>query len=76
MIDLFGLSEKLDALVPAFIAKVPYDVIDRQPLRYRRTAADQFVLYSVGWNETDDGGQIALIHDKPPRPDFDQGDWV
>ena len=32
------LPEKLDALVPAFIAKVPHDVIDSQPLRYRRTA--------------------------------------
>jgi len=70
------LPEKLDALVPAFIAKVPHDVIDGQPLRYRRTAADQFVLYSVGWDETDDGGQIVLPHDKSSRPDFDKGDWV
>jgi len=70
------LPEKLDALVPAYLAKVPHDVIDGQPLRYRRTAVDQFVLYSVGWNETDDGGQIALTNDKPPHPDFDKGDWV
>ena len=70
------LPEKLEVLVPEFIAKVPHDVIDGQPLRYRRTAADQFVLYSVGWNEVDDSGQIALTSDQPPRPDFDKGDWV
>ena len=71
------LPEKLDALVPAFIAKVPHDVIDGQPLRYRRTAPDQFVLYSVGWNETDDGGQLVMAKSgNPPRPDPDKGDWV
>lgn len=72
-----AVPERLDALVPAFIAKVPHDVIDGQPLRYRRTAADQFVLYSVGWNETDDGGQIVMAEGNyPPRPDPDKGDWV
>ena len=39
---------------PKFIAKVPHDVIDGQPIRYHRTAADQFLLYSVGWNQIDD----------------------
>ena len=37
-------------------------------------AASQFVLYSVGWNETDDGGTIALT--KGGSVDFNQGDWV
>jgi len=27
----------------------------------------------VGWNETDDGGQIAM---KGVSQDFDRGDWV
>ena len=67
----------LDALVPTFIAKVPHDVIDGQPLRYRRTAPDQFVLYSVGWNATDDGGKVVLVKGSQPlRPDPDAGDWV
>jgi hypothetical protein len=34
------------------------------------------VLYSVGWNETDDGGVVALTKGKPPAPDISQGDWV
>src|SRR5450759_825734 len=35
--------ESLDALAPQFIAKVPHDVIDGQPLKYRREANGQFV---------------------------------
>jgi hypothetical protein len=60
--------EKLDDLVPQFIAKLPHDVIGGQPLKYRRTADGQFVLYSIGWNETDDGGQFCSFP-------YDKGDW-
>jgi hypothetical protein len=75
--------ESLDALAPQFIAKVPHDVIGGQPLKYRREANGQFVLYSVGWNETDDGGTVVFKKGPAPgeeRPtaglDLDQGDWV
>ena len=77
--------ESLGTLVPQFIEKLPHDVIGgqpsqgsgsaSQPLHYRRTSDGKFMLYSVGWNETDDGGQ--------PSPsgengwiDFTKGDWV
>jgi hypothetical protein len=60
--------ETLDALVPQFIEKLPHDIIGGQPLHYRREASGKFLLYSVGWNETDDGG---VAGDKT-----DQGDWV
>jgi hypothetical protein len=67
--------ETLDALVPQFIEKLPHDIIGGQPLHYRRTGDGQFLLYSVGWNENDDGGQ-----ESPPNKnggtDFSQGDWV
>jgi hypothetical protein len=66
--------ETLDALAPQFIEKLPHDIINGQPLHYRRTDDGQFVLYSVGWNETDDGGQVALT--KSGRVDSDHGDWV
>lgn len=47
--------ESLDALVPDFLASVPLDPFDEQPLRYRR-AGDGFQVYSVGLNLNDDGG--------------------
>ena len=68
------LPEKLEALVPEFIAQLPHDVINGQPLRYRRVAADQFILYSIGWNNLDDGGQVALT--KTGALDLKNGDWV
>ena len=68
--------DSLDALAPQFIAKVPHDVIGGQPLKYRRTSDGQFVLYSVGWNETDDGGVVVLGKGKSPTMDVSQGDWV
>jgi hypothetical protein len=48
--------EALDALVPRFIEKIPRDLIGGQPLKYRREADGTFLLYSIGWNEKDDGG--------------------
>ncbi len=66
--------ETLDALAPKFLAKLPHDVINGQPLNYRRTDQGQFVLYSVGLNETDDGGTVALT--KSGNPDWKNGDWV
>jgi tetratricopeptide (TPR) repeat protein len=66
--------ESLDALAPQFIAQVPHDVIGGQPLKYRRTSDGQFVLYSVGWNETDNGG-VTFFNQKG-SPDNSQGDWV
>ena len=63
--------ETLDALTPQFISRPPNDVITGQPYKYRRTEDGQFILYSVGWNEKDDGGV-------PGKTLFDktQGDWV
>jgi hypothetical protein len=68
--------EILDALAPQFIEKIPHDIINGQPLHYRRTNDGQFVLYSVGWNERDDGGVVVLNKDKTPEVDRDEGDWV
>ena len=79
-----GYPETLSALTPQFMEKVPNDLINGQPLHYRRTEDTsiqsssapngKFVLYSVGWNEKDDGGVVGLT--KNGRMDFQQGDWV
>jgi hypothetical protein len=66
--------ENLDVLAPQFIAAVPPDVINGRPLHYHRTPDGSFLLYSVGWNEKDDGGVPGV------RPsgayDYRTGDWV
>ncbi len=77
--------EKLKVLVPKYLTNIPNDVIDGQPMRYRREAMDSFVIYSIGWNRKDDGG-IVKTTDYPrtvPRLGFTvyskdrtQGDWV
>lgn len=68
--------ETLDVLSPNFLAKLPHDVISGQPLKYRRTAEGQFVLYSVGWNATDEGGLVVLGKGSKPNVDWERGDWV
>ncbi len=69
--------ESLDAVASYFPDPLPHDVINGQPLHYRRTASDKFLLYSIGWNNRDDGGlppddrnfENYFSHDKG-------GDWV
>jgi len=74
--------DNLDQLIPSFLPKVPKDVIDGKPLKYRPESG-RFVLYSIGWNAKDDGGQY------PPkttgrnyelrgttRTEAEAGDWV
>jgi hypothetical protein len=48
----------LDALVPAELSAVPIDPFDGHPIRYRKLA-DGVVLYSIGQDGTDDGGNLA-----------------
>ena len=69
----------LDELVPVFMSAVPPDVIDGQPYRYRLQPGGNYLLYSIGWNEKDDGGQAVFSlppgtdeHDSPNK----HGDWV
>jgi len=48
----------LAALVPDFLPRLPIDYADRQPLRYCLTDGG-FLLYSIGADGKDDGGQCA-----------------
>ena len=68
--------DTLAALVPEFAAKLPHDLFDGQPLRYRRTPEGKYLLYSIGWNAKDDGGTPA--YSKEGKPEFGtvSGDWV
>jgi hypothetical protein len=54
----------LDSLVPEFVSSVPVDYMDGKPLKYRLNADKTFVLYSVGEDGKDDGGDTALVPGK------------
>ena len=68
----------LAELVPEFLASVPPDPIDRQPLRYRRLPdTGGFVLYSIGLDGRDD--EALIIDDRRDLfepPAHGTGDWV
>jgi hypothetical protein len=53
----------LEMLAPQCIDTVPQDVIGDQGLKYRQETSGRFLLYSVGWNETDEGGVTSLKQD-------------
>jgi hypothetical protein len=66
--------ETLDALVPGLIQQLPRDIINGAPLKYHRADDGGFLLYSVGWNETDDGGKDVCDTSKPES--LKEGDWA
>jgi hypothetical protein len=55
------LPNTLDELIPEFLKSIPTDYMDGQPLRYRRNGDGTFLLYSVGENGLDDGGNPAFL---------------
>jgi hypothetical protein len=59
--------EKLEALAPKYLAKVPQDRFSGKPLVYR-PADKGYLLYSVGVNGKDEGGRT--YSDMPPGDDL------
>ncbi|MDG2207026.1 MAG: hypothetical protein P8K78_03895 [Pirellulales bacterium] len=77
--------EKLDDLVPQFIASLPIDIFSEKPPIYRPDDDRAgYVLYSVGQNGVDDGGTDVLgwivdgeWRDEAHEPfDYDETDQV
>jgi hypothetical protein len=73
----------LDALVPAFLTRVPLDAQNpgTAPLNYQVEGTDHFILYSFGLNQVNDKGQIGSVREDPwsgpiPFVRLDEGDWV
>jgi hypothetical protein len=63
--------ERLDALIPEFLASAPRDPVDDSAMRYRRTDDGGFMLWSIGPNRIDDGGKSD-----PQKSLTSQLDWV
>ena len=74
------LPADLGALVPEFLAEAPRDRMDGKPLRYRVNAQAGFMLYSVGSDGTDNGGDGAQANGPspttPPNNWLSGKDWV
>jgi hypothetical protein len=68
--------ESLDALAPTYIDDLPHDIMNGEPYHYRLRPDGTFLLYSVGWNQTDEDGKIVLKKNDPYQIDYEQGDWV
>jgi hypothetical protein len=69
----------LAALVPDFLAAPPSDLMDGQPLRYSLNSDGSFVLYSVGEDGQDGGGDSSTADsDKDWRNESPWAgrDWV
>jgi hypothetical protein len=48
---------KLKALTPDWLDQVPQDVFTQKPLHYQRQGPEEVLVYSVGPNLADDGGE-------------------
>ncbi|MFM8360746.1 MAG: hypothetical protein ACKOET_19525 [Verrucomicrobiota bacterium] len=62
------LPERLESLVPEWLAAVPADPFDGQPLRYLRQGAG-YTVYSVGEDRKDSGGRERPRGGKPGPPE-------
>ncbi len=83
-----ALPDTLSALTPGFIDRIPNDIVDGQPLRWKRNADGGYLLYSIGWNKKDDRGEFGwnrtddtgvhglMKESAGPWVDPTKGDWV
>jgi hypothetical protein len=68
-----GYPDSLDALVPAYGSDLPRDMMDGQPYHYKLERDGTYLLYSVGWNQTDEGGLETSVNGYRSK---DSPDWV
>ena len=66
-------APSLVALVPEFLSRVPRDFMDGGELRYRVNANGTWILYSVGENGVDDGGNPQPSSEKSQTKFFGYG---
>ncbi len=65
------LPARLADLVPTDLAEEPRDLIMGGPLRYRSDGRE-YLIWSIGWNAVDDGGEDSPSERKAAR----KLDWV
>ena len=77
------LPPSTEALTPKYLKELPKDLIDGKPLRFRANPDGGYILYSVGWNRSDEGGEVGLKKESPASRlemtkgvEITKGDWV
>ncbi len=72
-----NLPADLAALVPEFLPAIPIDPVNAQPLHYKPNADGTFLLYSVGEDAEDNGGDPKPVDAKTKSNSWQRGrDWV
>lgn len=66
----------LEALVPEFLPAVPIDYMDGKPIKYQLEDNDTFILYSVGEDGQDHGGDLSLPDGSRNRDLWRRRDYV
>lgn len=66
-LDNGEFPKSLDLLKPKYLQSVPNDIYSNKPLLYK-VKGEHIVLYSVGFNQKDDGGDVAAVN--PTRKDI------
>src|SRR5262249_15700466 len=66
--------DAIDKLCPQYLATVPIDPFDGQPLRYR-PLEDGVMVYAVGDDGVDDGGNLDREHPNQPGVDIGYRLW-
>jgi hypothetical protein len=66
-------ADDLQALIPDYLVRLPRDPIDGKPLRYRRHTDGSFLLYSIGDNAQDDGGDPVVESSSSDSPSMWNG---
>jgi len=75
------MPENLSQLIPAFLKQIPRDPLDGQPLRYKIKSDGRMLLYSIGKDYVDDGGNPEFINKQTSKAFVssafvNQKDWV
>jgi hypothetical protein len=68
--------DSLGALAPYAPQGLPIDLMNGESYHYKLLPDGNYLLYSVGWNQSDEGGKVAYQPGDSKIVDREQGDWV
>ncbi len=71
-----AVPNSLEQLNPEFLRQIPADLMNKgKPIQYRvdDLESGHYTLYSIGWNQTDDGGKVEF---RGSKRNAEVGDWA